>query len=55
MNYSPDNFDRVVLPDGHLLGSACTFCRRFIGFSRSHEELSKLEQAHTCLEMKTAS
>ncbi len=49
--YSADNFDRVVLSDGELLGSACIFCRQFVSFHDDAEQLRKAECAHTCLEM----
>jgi hypothetical protein len=49
--YSDDNFDRVRLSDGNLLGSACIFCRQFVAFGEDDEQLRRAERAHTCLKM----
>jgi hypothetical protein len=50
MKNCPDNFDRILLSDGNLLGSACIFCRQFIAFCENDEQLCKAELAHTCSE-----
>ena len=48
-HHSAENFDRVVLSDGELLGTACIFCQQFIAFSDDAEQLRNAECAHACL------